>query len=87
MNMLVKSAEVECRGPITKSGVKQPPIRAFMDDLTVTTMSVPGSRWILQGLERLTTWAWMCFKLAKSRFLVLKRGKVIDQFHFPLGGT
>lgn len=32
MNMLVKSAEVECRGPLTKSGIRQPPIRAFMDD-------------------------------------------------------
>ena len=44
MNMLVKSAEVECRGPLTKSGVRQPPIRAFMDDLTVTTTSVPECR-------------------------------------------
>lgn len=25
MNMLVKSAEVECRGPLTKSGIRQPP--------------------------------------------------------------
>jgi len=25
-------AEVQCRGPLTKSGVRQPPIRAFMDD-------------------------------------------------------
>lgn len=45
-NMLVKSAEVQCRGPLTKSGVRQPPIRAFMDDLMVTTTSVPGCRWI-----------------------------------------
>lgn len=54
MNMLVKSAEPECRDPKTKSGIHQPPIRAFMDDLTVTTLSVPGCRWILQSLERLT---------------------------------
>lgn len=62
MNMIVKSAEVECRGPLTKSGVCQPPVRAFMDDLTVTTTSVPGSRWILQGLEKLITWARMTIK-------------------------
>ncbi|KAI4881119.1 hypothetical protein NFI96_020517, partial [Prochilodus magdalenae] len=37
MNMLVKSAEVECRGPLSRSGTRQPPIRAFMDDLTDTT--------------------------------------------------
>jgi hypothetical protein len=36
MNMLVKSAEEHCRGPLLKSSVRQPPIRAFMDDLIVT---------------------------------------------------
>nr|AAN12398.1 polyprotein [Tetraodon nigroviridis] len=87
MNMLAKSAEPECRGPITKSGIRQPPIRAFMDDLTVTTTSVPGCRWILQGLERLMTWARMRFKPGKSRSLVLKAGKVTDRFRFYLGGT
>ena len=55
MNMLVKAAEVECRGPLSKSGIRQPPIRAFMDDLTVTTSSVTGSRWLLKGLEQSTT--------------------------------
>ncbi|KAK0134481.1 hypothetical protein N1851_029910 [Merluccius polli] len=50
MNMLAKSAE-ECRRPLTKSSVQQPPIRAFMDDLTITTTSVQGSRWIRKGLE------------------------------------
>lgn len=87
MNMLVKSAEPECRGSKTKSGICQPPIRAFMDDLTVTTVTVPGCRWILQGLERLTTWVRMCFKPEKKRSMVLKRGKVTDQFHFSLGST
>lgn len=57
MNMFVKSAEPECRGPQTQSGTRQSPIRAFMDDLTVTTESVPGCRWILQGLDRLIRWA------------------------------
>lgn len=87
MNMIVKSAEVECRGPLTTSGVRQPPVRAFMDDLTVTTTSVPGSRWILQGLEKLIVWARMSFKPVKSRSLVLKRGKVTDKFRFTLAGT
>lgn len=87
MTTLVKSAELECRGPKTKSRIRQPHIRAFMDDRTVTIVSFPGCRWILQGLERLTTWAQMHFKPEKSRSLVRKRGKVIDRFHFSLGGT
>lgn len=46
INMPVKLAETECRGPKIRLGVQQPPIRALMDDLTVISMSVPGSRWI-----------------------------------------
>ncbi|XP_024141063.1 uncharacterized protein LOC112154399 [Oryzias melastigma] len=87
MNMIVKSAEVECRGPMSRSGTRQPPIRAFMDDLTVTATSVPGCRWLLQGLERLISWARMSFKPAKSRSLVLKKGRVADNFRFTIGGT
>ncbi|MCI4390737.1 hypothetical protein PGIGA_G00126150 [Pangasianodon gigas] len=86
MSMVVKAAEVECRGPLSKSGVRQPPIRAFMDDLTITTTSVPGCRWILQGLESLITWARMSFKASKSRSMGLKRGKVIDKFRFSILG-
>nr|XP_014269084.2 uncharacterized protein LOC106676625 [Maylandia zebra] len=87
MNMVVKAAEVECRGPLTRSGVRQPPIRAYMDDLTITTSSVPGCRWILQGLERLISWARMSFKPSKSRSMVLKKGKVTDKFRFSISGT
>ena len=72
INMIVKSAEIECRGPMMKTGVRQPLIRAYMDDLTVTTTSVMGSRWILRSLEKLIPWARMKFKPAKSRSFVMK---------------
>ncbi|TWW68227.1 hypothetical protein D4764_19G0000250 [Takifugu flavidus] len=55
-----------------------------MDDLTVMTTSVPCCRWLLQGLERLISWARMGFKPAKSRSLVLRKGKVADRFRFGL---
>ncbi len=58
-----------------------------MDDLTVTSASVPGCRWLLQGLQRLILWARMSFKPAKSRSLVLKKGKVADRFRFTLEGS
>lgn len=50
------------------------------EDLTITTTSGLESRWILQGIEKLIIWARMSFKTAKSRSLVLKRGKVVDRF-------
>ena len=37
MSMLTRAAERETRGPQMNSGIYQPPIRGFMDDLTVTT--------------------------------------------------
>ncbi|XP_072560565.1 uncharacterized protein [Paramormyrops kingsleyae] len=86
MTMLVKAAEVECRGPLSRSGTRQPPIRAFMDDLTVTATSVPGCRWLLKGLERLTSWARMTFKPAKCRSLVSRKGRVEDKFRFHMNG-
>ncbi|KAJ3605395.1 hypothetical protein NHX12_027442, partial [Muraenolepis orangiensis] len=87
MNMLTKSAEPECRGPRMNSGQRQPPIRAFMDDLTVMTESVPGCRWILKGLEELVEWARMRFKPAKSRSMVLRKGKLVDKFRFNIADT
>ena len=37
MGMVTRAAERETRGPMMDSGIYQPPIRGFMDDLTVTT--------------------------------------------------
>ncbi|KAJ7995783.1 hypothetical protein DPEC_G00248170 [Dallia pectoralis] len=82
MNLLVKSVEKPRRGAVLSSGVQQVPVRAFMDDLTITARSVPEGRWILEGL---TTAARMEFKPAKSRSLVLKRGRVQDRFRFKIG--
>lgn len=73
MNMLTKSAEPECRGPWTNSGQRQPPIRAFKNNFTVMTESVPGRWWILKGLEKLVEWARMRFEPAKSRSMVLRK--------------
>ncbi|KAJ3594437.1 hypothetical protein NHX12_003744 [Muraenolepis orangiensis] len=81
MNMLTKSAEPEGPAQI------QPPIRAFMDDLTVMPESVPGCRWILKGLEELVEWARMRFKPAKSRSMVLRKGKVVDKIRFNIADT
>jgi hypothetical protein len=76
MNLLIKSVENMSRGPTMATGVKQPPTRAFMDDMTVTAGSVPQARWMLQDLEEVIGWARMLFMPAKSRSLVLQKRKV-----------
>lgn len=85
MNLLVKSAEKLRRGGVLASGIQMVPIRAFMDDLTITAKSVPEGRWILEYLIELTKLARMEFKPAKSRSLVLKKGRVQDRFCFKIG--
>jgi hypothetical protein len=86
MNLLAKSVEWECRGPKTNTGVRQPPIRAYMDDLTVTTTSMTGAKWILKGLDKVIAWADMRFKPTKSRSMVLKKGKVQKRHRFTMSG-
>lgn len=76
MNMLVKSAEVEHRGPLIRNGSRQSTICTNIDDW-----------WILQGLEMIMTWTGMKFKSTKSRSLLLKRGIVIERFRFKSEGT
>ena len=87
INVIVKSAEIERQGPMMKTEARQPSIRAFMDDLTVTTASVMGCRWILRSLEKLIAWVRMKFKPAKSRSFVGKEGRTTDKFRFSLSGT
>ena len=75
MNILIKAAEVECRGLTTRSGLRHPTIRVYIDDITITTKSVLGARWLLKGIEKHITWA---FNATKLRSLVLKKGKLSD---------
>ncbi|KAK0153078.1 putative ferric-chelate reductase 1 [Merluccius polli] len=77
-----KSAEKLHRCAVPAGGIQQAPIRAFMDDLTITAKSVPQGRWILDDLVELTNWARMEIKPAKSRSLILMRGRVEYQFLF-----
>lgn len=72
---------------MAKSGILQPPIRAFLDNLRVTTKTSPGCRWILKRLEQLIVWASMSVSSEKSRSFVPRGGKVVDRCQFTVGGT
>ena len=54
MSMIVKSAEPECQGPLTQSGIRQLPIGAFMDNLTVTTESCQDADGSCKGWKGLS---------------------------------
>ncbi|XP_053389443.1 uncharacterized protein LOC128552430 [Mercenaria mercenaria] len=86
MNMIIKAAERESRGPKTSSGISLPSNRGFMDDMTVTTETHVQARWILRALDETATWAHMTFKPKKSRCLVIRKGKVTDRFKLEIQG-
>ena len=44
VNLIVKSAEKECKGPLMRSGIRQAPVKAFMDDLTLATQFTVQTR-------------------------------------------
>jgi hypothetical protein len=80
MNLLINAAQRETRGPKTESGTYLPSSRGFMDDLTLTTATHVQARWMLSALIDVAPWARMKFKTAKSRSLIIKKGKTTDIF-------
>src|SRR4029434_1513287 len=86
MNLLITAAVKESRGPIMESGIRQPPLRGFMDDLTITTATHVQTRWILKAIDDVETWARMKSKPKKSRSLVIRNGKVTNRFQLQIQG-
>ncbi|CAC5355486.1 unnamed protein product [Mytilus coruscus] len=86
MNIIMKAAERETRGPKTDSGIFLQATRGFMDDLTVTTSSHIQARWILSALEEVVTWARMKFKPRKSRSMILRKGQITTKFQLKIQG-
>jgi len=80
MNLLITAAGKESRGPAMESRIRQPQIRGFMDDFTITTSTHVQARWILKALDDVVTWARMKFKPRKSKSMVIRSGKVTSKF-------
>lgn len=86
MNLLVAAAEGVTRGPTLESGISQPVLCAFMDDITITTDTHVQARWVLETLGTEATWARMSFKASKSRSLVIRKGKPTGRFSLHVQG-
>ncbi|XP_066271283.1 uncharacterized protein [Branchiostoma lanceolatum] len=81
-----QAAASKAKGPRMMSGARQNPLRGFMDDLTVTTVSHIEARWMLAELDLMATWARMKFKPKKSRCMVIKKGKITSRFKLEVQG-
>lgn len=66
--------------------IRQPPITAFMDDLTITTTDHVQARLILNELGNVAIKARMKFKPMKSRCMVIRNRKVASKFQLQVQG-
>ena len=85
MEIIIRAAEKAGPGVSLRGAEELPPIRAFMDDLTLLNLSTEAVETILSKIEQLMDWGRMKVKTKKSRSLVLRQGKLTD-FHFTLCG-
>lgn len=85
MEVSLKAAQSVLSGVIGPDGVEAPPLRAFMDDITVICPDEEKTRRGLERLGELMRWMRMEFKARKCRSLSIRRGKV-EHVRFTVAG-
>ena len=87
INLIINIAEKEGQGSVSRSGIRQPSIRAFMDNMKVMTTRGMSVHWIIRKLNKTIEWAGMKFKPRKSRSVVIVKGKIESRYCFRIQGT
>ena len=86
MEVIIQASKWVVGGVRLETGQRLPPIRAYMDDMTTLTSTIPCTKRLLGKLHTNITWARMKFKPSKSRSISIIKGKVVDQ-RFCIGET
>src|SRR5277367_4978728 len=79
MEVILRAGKAVGKGVQIAEGVIIPPLRAFMDDITVVEKSYQQVVKVVEKLEECTVWGKMKFKAVKCRSLVIEVGKVTDR--------
>ncbi len=86
MEIIIRASKWVVGGERLQCNQRLPPIRAYMDDLTTLTTTVPCTKRLLEKLHQNITWARMKLKPSKCRSISIVKGQVTDQ-RFHVGGT
>ena len=78
-------SNVTIQGYINAAGVSLPLIRAFMDDLNLTSTSTEDTQTLLDRCQTVLQWAGMQFRAKKSRSLVINEGAMSDATFYIAG--
>ena len=79
MEVIIRASRWVVGGEQLTPGLRLPPIRAYMDDMTTLTSTIPCTRRLLRKLQENIEWARMKCKQSKSRSLSVVKGKLSDQ--------
>ena len=79
MEVIIRASKWVVGGERLTSGIRLPPIRAYMDDMTTMTTTVPCTRRLLGKLQENITGARMKFKPSKSRSISIVKGKLVEE--------
>lgn len=82
MEVIIRASKWVVGGKRLKSGVRLPPIRAYMDDMTTVTTTTSCTRRLLGKLQENITGARMKIKPSKSRSISILKGKLTEQRFF-----
>ncbi len=86
MEIIIRASKWVVGGERLQCNQRLPPIRAYMDDLTTLTTTVPCTKRLLEKLHQNITWARMKLKPSKCRSISIVKGQVTDQ-RFHVGVT
>jgi len=79
MEIIIRASRWVVGGEHLASGMRLPPIRAYMDDMTTMTTKVACTNRLLGKLTDNFEWERMQFKPSKSRSISIVKGKVVDE--------
>ena len=82
MEVIIRASRWVVGGERTERGLRLPPIRAYMDDMTTITTTAACTRRLLGKLQENIQWARMKIKPSKSRSVSIVKGQLKDvKFH------
>ncbi len=84
MEVIIRASRWVVGGQKLKSGLRLPPIRAYMDDMTILTTTKACTRRLLNKLQENIQWARMEIKPSKSRSISIVKGK-LSEHRFYVG--
>ena len=87
MQLLLNSVGARVEDVYVGRGIFMPPLRAFMDDTTISLNKCISMRRTLDVFSDLLKWCGMSFKASKSRSLSLRRGKIDEYTVFSVDGN